>query len=354
MTNSFNGPVANCLFTFIREKVPKNNTCGKEYVNSTAGIQLLKQFHWFEMYKQDIDNLIKNDFLSKFNEIIIYTSYVIQHQFSDLSQGEDSNYQLIDILPKFESNFETIYNDLSDQIQKENNPYVAHDISFGRKGKIHTKKEILYQCTEKTGNEYIKRITTNGETPITIYDIFNVYRDFYGILYEFIEEGIKISSLIPIFNTYYEKPSKIYKEYIDKNFKFCLNIVQKTIPKYITETNSHNFFIDIEKVCLTNEHKEILNKTKNFFDTAHLEADKKRKELRKNDDYQRELTKNEPKLNDTKRYIQELKTHSKSDNYYDYQQARDRLCSQIPVLEKMKLKEADDLINEIHRISIYK
>ena len=160
--------------------------------------------------------------------------------------------------------------------------------------------------------------------------------------------------LIPIFNTYYEKPSKIYKEYIDKNFKFCLNIVQKTIPIYITETNSHNFFIDIEKVCLTNEHKEILNKTKNFFDTAHLEADKKRKELRKNDDYQRELTKNEPKLNDTKRYIQELKTHSKSDNYHDYQQARDRLCSQIPVLEKMKLKEADDLINEIHRISIYK
>ena len=49
-----------------------------------------------------------------------------------------------------------------------------------------------------------------------------------------------------------------------------------------SHSNVHNriritqFFIEIEKVCLTKEHKEILNKTKNFFNTAHVETDKKK------------------------------------------------------------------------------
>ena len=86
-------------------------------------MQILSQFGWTDMYRQDLANLIKND-----NQIIIYTSYVIQRQFSNLSQKEDSNYQLIEILPKFESNFEKIYSDLADQIVKEKDPYVAHDI----------------------------------------------------------------------------------------------------------------------------------------------------------------------------------------------------------------------------------
>lgn len=38
-----------------------------------------------------------------------------------------------------------------------------------------------------------------------------------------------------------------------------------------------------------------------------LKQTKKRKEIRKNDDHNRDLSKIEPKLNDVRRYIDELK-----------------------------------------------
>lgn len=45
----------------------------------------------------------------------------------------------------------------------------------------------------------------------------------------------------------------------------------------------------------------------------------KKKEIRKNDDHNRDLSKIEPKLNDVRRCIDELKSASKSDNYYQYE-----------------------------------
>lgn len=111
------------------------------------------------------------------------------------------------------------------------------------------KSELLYQCkldNEDTGNQYIRRITINYDDPVTIYDMFNVYRDLYGCLYEFIEEGEKTCKLIQIFNDY-EKPIKIYKEYIDKNFEFCMSVFQKVIPMYTTESESYNFLLKLKK-----------------------------------------------------------------------------------------------------------
>lgn len=353
LTNSFDGQIAQCLFAFIRENVPKDRSYGKEYVNSQAGNQILQQFGWDKMYKQDLTNLSNNDFLSNFNQIIIYTSYIIQHQFSNLSQGQDSNYQLIDILPAFEDNFESIYNDLAEQIVNEEDPYIAHDISFGHKGRIHTKSEILYQCKyndDTTGNQYIRNITIDYKGPVTIYDIFNVYRDFYGSLQEFIEEGKKICQLIQIFNAYYEKPTKVFKKYIDKNFEYCLNIIQKVIPKYITENESHNFFIEIEKVCHTKKHKEKVNKMANFFKSAHLKSDEGRAKLKANKEHNQDLSKLEPTMKDVRRYIEELRTISKGENGYNYRQARERLCSQIEVLKKFHIEEAKEGIKAIEKV----
>ena len=339
---------------FFMQKDYKNKITKEHEIEilSHKGMLFLEMKGYTQLFLKDHNLFTDINNIKGFQAFDEMVHKVYQHYHDYLTDNGVDQWRLFSLNTKYiEEHFEAVFNSLYQDISIIQNPEEARQIA--RSQTKHIWREVLPPCDEDNNEEGIRLLigVFGFKNHVYYSELTKMFERVFSYVFNYLQEIKPLLVSFPHLGNYYSPQIQIFEEFIYNHTKYMMEMIQKMFPCYITKSGAedvYNMLINVNYI--PKEYVDYFKKFKKWFEDIGDTVEEKINNYK--------LNKNNEKMNEElvklikqkDKILKNMEKYQKQKNYDDYRSERRKLKSLINDIEKIKVDDATNVINDIKTI----